>query len=159
MNRFFLFILTAAILCVGAFNASADAPGTPFPDIWSPDLKSMTASIERRLQRGQSEGDMSQGDVNDLTSQLAVAFDAELAISYAVLWNQLEPKDQKILKANQTQWLKKRAKLAHDAASADEGGTLATYDCNMAFIKETRLRLKAFEMRLADLSSNTQHSQ
>lgn len=117
------------------------------PEEWLPAL---FPSIEFALQQ-LKEAD-SQAAMNALSRQVAEMKDAQLYIAYVRLYQRLSTKEQTQLLAEQTSWLKKRAKAAKDAIES-EGGSLAALEANDAELDFTEQRLRELRKRLKAITN------
>jgi uncharacterized protein YecT (DUF1311 family) len=89
-----------------------------------------------------------QQTINQLTAQQTELRDMELAGIYLQLWMRLPAKDQEKLKADQAQWLITRSKRSAKAAQAEEGGSAAPMEANLAAAKITDERIIEMRKRL-----------
>lgn len=120
----------------------AQTQGKIIPEGWLPAL---APSIKAAL--GQLREANSQAEMNSLSRQVAELSDAQLFIVYARLYQRLSTKERDRLFAEQTKWLKARAKAAHDGIEST-GGSLAPLEANNAELTFTEKRLVELRTRL-----------
>ncbi len=112
------------------------------PDGWLPALSPSIKSALNQLRDANSQAEM-----NSLSRQVAEMTDAQLFIAYARLYERLSTKERVALVAEQTKWLKARAKAAH-AGIESTGGSLAPLEANNAEVTFTEKRLVELRARL-----------
>lgn len=117
------------------------------PEEWLPAL---FPSIQFALQQ-LKEAD-SQAAMNSLSRQIAEMKDAQLYIAYVRLYQRLSTKEQSELLAEQTKWLKQRAKAAKDAVES-KGGSLAALEASDAELDFTEQRLRELRKRLKAITN------
>lgn len=127
------FVAAAFILLASAAPAQSQTPVTPSD--WLPALHPSIQNTLADLKEANSQMEM-----NRLSRQIAEMTDAQLFIAYVRLYERLGPKDRAALLAEQTKWLKDRAKAAAEAVES-EGGSLAAFESNNAELTLTEQRL------------------
>ena len=138
-------VFPVAISGVGlmlASSASAQTKSKIIPADWVPAL---APSIKSAL--GDLKEAISQTQMNLLSRQVADMTDAQLFIAYVRLYERLPQKGRDALVAEQTKWLKARAKAAEDGVES-EGGSLAPLEANNAELTFTEKRLAELRSRL-----------
>jgi uncharacterized protein YecT (DUF1311 family) len=85
--------------------------------------------------------------MNSLSRQVAEMTDAQLFIVYTRLYELLSTKERATLVAEQSKWLKARAKAAH-AGIESTGGSLAALEANNAEVTFSEKRLVELRERL-----------
>ena len=117
------------------------------PDDWYPALHPSIVSALAQLKEANSTAEM-----NSLSRQVADMTDAQLYIAYIRLYEKLSTKERAELLAEQTKWLKTRAKAATDGIES-EGGSLAPIEANNAELTYTETRLKELRARLEKMTN------
>ena len=85
---------------------------------------------------------------NYTSSNLAFALDAKLYILFHQYIETLDADARNEAIAEQSRWLDQRQTDSSKAYSAYQGGTLASYAANMAFIEATKQRIAELESRM-----------
>ncbi|MFN2475691.1 MAG: lysozyme inhibitor LprI family protein [Chthoniobacterales bacterium] len=136
--------LTVVTLLVSlASPLCAAEPSAPIlPEDWLPAL---TPSINSAL--GQLKKAETQSEMNARSREVADMTDAQLFIAYVRLYERLGASERKKLQAEQTRWLKQRAKAAREAVES-KGGSLAPLEANNAEVTFTEKRLAELRVRL-----------
>ena len=126
----------------GARSLSAQTKSKILPSDWLPAL---TPSIEATLQ-DLKDAD-SQAEMNQLSRHVADMTDAQLFIAYTRLYEKLSVSERAKLLQEQTEWLRKRPKVAK-AGVESTGGSLAPLEANNAELTYTEKRLVELRARL-----------
>lgn len=146
-SKLFLSAAFAAIL-LAAQPAAAQSKSAVVPDGWLPALSPSIKSTLNQLREANSQAEM-----NSLSRQVAEMTDAQLFIAYVRLYERLSTKERAKLLAEQTQWLKKRPKIAK-AGIESEGGSLAPLEANNAEVTYSEKRLRELRTRLNAIRKN-----
>lgn len=123
-------------------SASAQTKAKIVPAEWTPALAPSIKSALADLKDANSQAEM-----NLRSRQVADMTDAQLFIAYIRLYERLPQKERDALLAEQTKWLKARAKAAADGVES-EGGSLAPLEANNAELTFTEKRLAELRGRL-----------
>ena len=137
-----LFIFTAALLVLASASLNAQTNTKVVPAEWIPPLAPSITGALKDLKEANSQAEM-----NALSRQIADMTDAQLFVAYVRLYERLDGKGRAALLAEQTKWLKARAKAARDGVES-EGGSLAPLEANNAELTFTEKRLKELRTRL-----------
>ena len=134
------------ILLGTLLSASASLAQTTNTKIIPADwLPALAPSIKSSLEN-LKEAD-SQSEMNRLSREVAELTDAQLFIAYVRLYEKLGKNERTALVAEQTKWLKARAKAALEGVES-EGGSLAPLEANNAEVTFTEKRLAELRARL-----------
>jgi len=136
-----LALLLFSALLVGCGNDPATVEKDPLAS-WQPNLDEPIAEMEALLQTLNQ-----QKNINRVSSNLAVLYDAKLYQLYLVKLAEVNDDLRKEFKKDQRQWLKKRKRVSAEAADQFRSGSIATFIGNQAFIDETRLRIELLQMQ------------
>lgn len=142
--------LTAVLLFVGlACPVSAADPAPVLPEDWLPALSPSINSALAQLKKADTQTEMNarSRDVADMT-------DAQLFIAYVRLYDRLSASERTKLQAQQTRWLKQRAKAAREGVES-KGGSLAPLEANNAEVTFTEKRLVELRTRLKALGDDS----
>jgi uncharacterized protein YecT (DUF1311 family) len=142
---FFVFALASA--CVPPQRDAVESPSQLVPDGWKPSLEQVQTTIQDELD---TKAQKSQQYLNRTSQNLADLTDAQLFITYTLLVQNLDGKEQKTLFDEQKNWLAKRDELAQSAV-VSKGGSLAPLEYAGAFRQLTEKRLTELEQRLAQM--------
>ena len=137
-----LVVVAVTGLLLLSSSASAQTKAKIVPAEWVPAL---APSIKSAL--GDLKDANSQMQMNLLSRQVADMTDAQLFIAYIRLYERLPQKERDALLAEQTKWLKARAKAAADGVES-KGGSLAPLEANNAELTFTEKRLAELRARL-----------
>ena len=137
-----LVCLTVALVCLSAATRPlrAQTKQEIVPEDWLPALAPSIKSTLSDLKEAESQAAM-----NALSREVAEMTDAQLFIAYVRLYQRLSTKERTALVAEQTKWLKTRAKAAKDAQT--KGGSLAPLEANNAEVTLTEKRLDQLRAR------------
>ena len=147
--RVFAVVVSSAVLTFAA-SASGQTKSKIIPADWLPALAPSIKSALGNLREANSQTEM-----NALSRQIADMTDAQLFIAYVRLYERLPQKGRDALVAEQTKWLKARAKAAQDGVESD-GGSLAPFEANNAELTFTEKRLAELRARLKALGSKNE---
>ena len=142
MRTFLALTLLSFGLVLGTPSLRAEPKKKILPNEWLPAL---APSIDSALQNLKEAN--SQSEMNQLSRQVADMTDAQLFIAYVRLYEKLSTTERAKLMEEQTQWLKKRSKVAKAGVESD-GGSLAPLEANNAEVTYTEKRLKELRTRL-----------
>jgi uncharacterized protein YecT (DUF1311 family) len=118
------------------------------PSGWKPSLEQVQTSLQDELD---TKAQKSQQYLNRTSQNLSDLADAQLFITYTLLMQNLDGKEQKTLFDEQKTWLAKRDELAQSAV-VSKGGSLAPLEYASAFRQVTEKRLAELEQRLAQMT-------
>jgi uncharacterized protein YecT (DUF1311 family) len=139
-----LLFAICALLWVSEFTVRGK---DPLPKDWRPDLDLVARSIEKDLEQSKAQQEM-----NLASGLLAKVRDAELEIAYLRLYAALSEASRAKLKAEQTIWLKKRARAVENTTPKDgTRGTIGPLEENETFLKVTEARTRELQARLKKL--------
>ena len=142
---FFVFALASA--CVSPQRDPVESPSQVVPDGWKPSLEQAQTTIQDELE---AKAQKSQQYLNRTSQNLSDLTDAQLFITYILVMQNLDGKEQKTLFDEQKNWLAKRDELAQSAV-VSKGGSLAPLEYASAFRQVTEKRLAELEQRLAQM--------
>lgn len=142
----FVFALVSA--CDSPRRDSAESPSQLVPSGWKPSLEQVQTSLQDELD---TKAQKSQQYLNRTSQNLSDLADAQLFITYTLLMQNLDGKEQKTLFDEQKTWLAKRDELAQSAV-VSKGGSLAPLEYASAFRQVTEKRLAELEQRLAQMT-------
>ena len=142
---FFMFALVSA--CVSPPRDSAESPSQLVPSGWTPSLEQVQTSIQDELD---TKAQKSQQYLNRTSQNLSDLTAAQLFITYTLLMQNLDGKEQRNLFDEQKNWLAKRDELAQSAV-VSKGGSLAPLEYASAFRQVTEKRLAELEQRSAQM--------
>ena len=147
----FLICLVFALVsaCSSSVRDSAESPPQLVPNEWKPSLEQVQTSIQDELE---TKAQKSQQYLNRTSQNLSDLADAQLFITYILLMQSLNGKEQKTLFDEQQNWLAKRDELARSEV-VSKGGSLAPLEHASAFRQVTEKRLTELEQRLAQITS------
>lgn len=145
--KLFTFTLLLISTLIFAPPASAQSKARIVPEDWLPALAPSIRFALEKLKNANATSEM-----NALSRQIAEMTDAQLYIAYVRLYERLSVKERAALVAEQTKWLKARAKAAKGGIES-EGGSLAPIEANNAEVTFTEKRLLELRKRLKALSS------
>jgi len=143
---FFVFALVSA--CVSPQRDPAESPPQLVPSDWKPSLEQVQTSIQDELE---TKAQKSQQYLNRTSQNLSDLTDARLFITYILLMQNLDGKEQKTLFDEQKNWLAKRDELARSEV-VSKGGSLAPLEYASVFRQVTEKRLAELEQRLAQMT-------
>jgi uncharacterized protein YecT (DUF1311 family) len=143
----FVFALVSA--CDSSRRDSAESPPQLVPSDWKPSLEQVQTSIQ---DESEAKAQKSQQYLNRTSQNLADLTDAQLFITYILVMQNLDGKEQKTLFDEQKNWLAKRDELAQSAV-VSKGGSLAPLEYASAFRQVTEKRLAELEQRLAQMTT------
>ncbi|MEO5721123.1 MAG: lysozyme inhibitor LprI family protein [Chthoniobacterales bacterium] len=145
MRSLVLTFIAAASLFIQPLCAQTKSAITP--EDWYPALTpSIRASLEL-LKEANSTAEM-----NSLSRQIADMTDAQVYIAYIRLYEGSNTKARAVLLAEQTKWLKARAKAAKDGIESEDG-SLAPIEANNAEVTYSEKRLRELRDRLKKITS------
>ena len=144
----FVFALVSA--CDSPRRDSAESPPQLVPSDWKPSLEQVQTSIQDELE---TKAQKSQQYLNRTSQNLSDLTDARLFITYILLMQNLDGKEQKTLFDEQKNWLAKRDELARSEV-VSKGGSLAPLEYASAFRQVTEKRRAELEQRLAQMTKN-----
>jgi uncharacterized protein YecT (DUF1311 family) len=142
-------VFALASACVSPQRDPAESPSQLVPDGWKPSLEQAQTTIQDELE---TKAQKSQQYLNRTSQNLADLTDAQLFITYTLLMQNLDGKEQKTLFDEQKSWLVKRGELAQSAV-VSKGGSLAPLEYAGAFRQLTEKRLAELEQRLAQMTN------
>ena len=147
----FLICLVFALVsaCSSSVRDSAESPPQLVPSEWKPSLEQLQTSIQDELE---TKAQKSQQYFNRTSQNLSDLADAQLFITYILLMQSLNGKEQKTLFDEQKNWLAKRDELARSEV-VSKGGSLAPLEYASAFRQVTEKRLTELEQRLAEITT------
>ena len=147
----FLICLVFALVsaCSSSVRDSAESPPQLVPSEWKPSLEQVQTSIQDELE---TKAQKSQQYLNRTSQNLSDLADAQLFITYILLMQSLNGKEQKTLFDEQQNWLAKRDELARSEV-VSKGGSLAPLEYASAFRQVTEKRLTELEQRLAQITN------
>ena len=147
----FLICLVFALVsaCSSSVRDSAESPRQLVPNEWKPSLEQVQTSIQDELE---TKAQKSQQYLNRTSQNLSDLADAQLFITYILLMQSLNGKEQKTLFDEQQNWLAKRDELARSEV-VSKGGSLAPLEHASAFRQVTEKRLTELEQRLAQITN------
>jgi uncharacterized protein YecT (DUF1311 family) len=137
----FVFALLTA--CYSTGRDTAESPSQLVPSGWQPSLEQVQTSIQDELE---TKAQKSQQYLNRTSQNLSDLADARLFITYTLLMQNLDGKEQRNLFDEQKNWLAKRDELAQSAV-VSKGGSLAPLEYASAFRQATEKRLAELEQR------------
>jgi uncharacterized protein YecT (DUF1311 family) len=143
------FVLAPLSACSKSGRGSAQSPAQLVPSEWKPSLEQVQTSIRDELE---TEAQQSQQYLNRTSQKLSDLTDAQLFITYILLMQSLDGKEQKTLFDTQKNWLAKRDELAQSGV-VSKGGSLAPLEYASAFRQVTKERLAELEQRLAQITN------
>lgn len=146
------FAVALLMLPLPAYAQSKTTSTKIIPADWLPAL---APSIKTAL--GDLREANSQMEMNLLSRQVADMTDAQLFIAYVRLYERLSQKERDALHAEQTKWLKARAKAAADGVES-QGGSLAPLEANNAELTFTEKRLAELRARLKAVDAKKEDS-
>lgn len=123
----FVFALVSA--CASPGRDSAESLSQLVPSGWKPSLEEVQTSIQDELE---TRAQKSQQYLNRTSQNLSDLTDARLFITYILLMQSLDGKEQKTLFDEQKNWLAKRDELARPAV-VSKGGSLARIEYASVF--------------------------
>ena len=142
MKIIFLFLVSLTAIVTICVAGTKD----PLPTEWKPDLSYVEDIVGRHYESGGQQG------FNLHTARVFEIRDSELVIVYLRLYGELAPKDQTVLKREQTKWLKYRADEVDKVTPKDAArGTIAPMEENNRAIEITEARMKELKERLEKL--------
>ena len=147
----FLICLVFALVsaCSSSVRDSAESPPQLVPSEWTPSLEQVQTSIQDELE---TKAQKSQQYLNRTSQNLSDLADAQLFITYILLMQSLNGKEQKTLFDEQKNWLAKRDELARSEV-VSKRGSLAPLEYASAFRQVTEKRLAELEQRLAQMTN------
>lgn len=147
----FLICLVFALVsaCSSSVRDSSESPPQLVPSEWKPSLEQVQTSIQDELE---TKAQKSQQYLNRTSQNLSDLADAQLFITYILLMQSLNGKEQKTLFDEQKNWLAKRDELARSEV-VSKGGSLAPLEYASAFRQVTEKRLAELEQRLAQITN------
>ena len=134
--------------CVSPQPDSGESSSQLVPSEWKPSLEQMQTSIQDELE---TKAQKSQQYLNRTSQNLSDLADARLFITYTLLMQNLDGKEQRNLFDEQKNWLAKRNELAQSAV-VSKGGSLAPLEYASAFRQATEKRLAELEERLDQIT-------
>ena len=141
----FVFALVSA--CSSPGRDSPESLSQLVPSGWKPSLEEVQTSVQDELE---ARAQKSQQYLNRTSQNLSDLTDARLFITYILLMQSLDGKQQRTLFDEQKNWLAKRDELAQSAVVSQEG-SLAPIEYASAFRQVTEKRLTELEQRLAQM--------
>lgn len=147
----FLICLVFALVsaCSSSVRDSTESPPQLVPSEWKPSLEQVQTSIQDELE---TKAQKSQQYLNRTSQNLSDLADTQLFITYILLMQSLNGKEQKTLFDEQKNWLAKRDELARSEV-VSKGGSLAPLEYASAFRQVTEKRLTELEQRLAQITN------
>lgn len=145
--RGFTAVTLLVSLAAPVFAAAATAPIVP--EDWLPALAPSISSALAQLKEAATQSEM-----NARSREVADMTDAQLFIAYVRLYERLSASERTKLQAEQTRWLKQRAKAAREGVES-RGGSLAPLEANNAEVTFTEKRLVELRARLKALGDDT----
>lgn len=147
-------LLFGFFIVVAAFSESTVKPTSEthcdfVPTDWQPSLDQVADTLN---ELENNESPLAQQAMNLMSQSLADVKDAQLFIVYVQLTETLDVKGRIKLRAEQKQWLGKRAASA-EAAVVSKGGSLAPLEYSSAFRKITEERLAELQKLLQQPAS------
>jgi uncharacterized protein YecT (DUF1311 family) len=142
----FVFALLTA--CYSTGRDTAESPSQLVPSGWQPSLEQVQTSIQDELE---TKAQKSQQYLNRTSQNLSDLADARLFITYTLLMQNLDGKEQRNLFDEQKNWLAKRDELAQSSV-VSKGGSLAPLEYASAFRQATEKRLAELEQRSAQMT-------
>jgi len=143
------FVLSFVSACSPPGRGSAEPASQFVPGEWKPSLEQVQTSIQDELDTGTEK---SQRYLNRASQNLSDVRDAQLFITYVLLAQGLDAKEQKALFDEQKTWLANRHELARSAV-VSKGGSLAPLEYASAFRQVTEKRLAELEQRLTQVTN------
>jgi uncharacterized protein YecT (DUF1311 family) len=140
-----VFALVSA--CVSPQRDSVESSSRIVPSEWKPSLEQVQASIQNEFE---AKAQKSQQYLNLTSQNLSDLADARLFITYTLLMQNLDGKEQRNLFDEQKNWLAKRNELAQSAV-VSKGGSLSPLEYASGFRQATEKRLAELEERLAQV--------
>ncbi len=122
------------------------------PDTWTPSLNQVGENLTELYE---TEAQLSQQALNQLSQDLVDIRDAQLFITYIILTQTIDNLGRAQLFDEQKRWLAKRDELAR-AAVVSKGGSLAPLEYSGAFRKITEERIAELQDRLQQSTSTIQ---
>ena len=142
------FVSALLSACSSSGRDPAESPSRLVPSEWKPSLEQVQTSIQDELE---TKAQKSQQYLNLTGQNLSDLKDAQLFITYTLLVQSLDAKEQRALFDEQKNWLAKRDELAQSAV-VSKGGSLAPLEYASAFREVTEKRLAELEQRLAQMT-------
>jgi uncharacterized protein YecT (DUF1311 family) len=134
--------------CVSPQPDSIESSSQLVPSEWKPSLEQVQTSIQDELE---TKAQKSQHYLNRTSQNLSDLADARLFITYTLLMQNLDGKEQRNLFDEQKNWLAKRNELAQSAV-VSKGGSLAPLEYASASRQATEKRLAELEERLDEIT-------
>lgn len=142
-------VLTLASGCPSPQSESVASSSLLVPSEWKPSLGQVQTTIQDELE---TKAQKSQQYLNRASQNLSDLADAQLFITYTLLIQNLDGKEQKALFDEQKNWLAKRDETAQSAV-VSKGGSLAPLEYAGAFRQVTEKRLAELEERWGQMKS------
>ena len=127
-------LLVTLLLTLTACSAEPDSRD-PL-QAWQPDLQGPIRELESLLQTLNQ-----QADINRVSSQLAVLYDASLYQLYLRKRARMTVEERDLFDRDQRAFLVRRERVSREAGEPFRSGSIAPFIRNQAFIDETRARL------------------
>jgi uncharacterized protein YecT (DUF1311 family) len=138
----FVFVLVSA--CSSPWRNPFESPSQLVPSEWTPSLDQVQTYIQDELE---TKAQKTQQYLNRTNQNLSDLADAQLFITYILLMQSLDRKNQKTFFDEQKDWLAKRDDLARSEV-VSKGGSLAPLEYASAFRQITEKRLAELKQRL-----------
>jgi uncharacterized protein YecT (DUF1311 family) len=144
---YFIFALVSA--CSSPSGDSAESPSKLVPSEWQPSLEQAQTFVQDELE---AKPQKNQQYLNRTSQNLSDLTDAQLFITYILLMQHLDAKEQHSLFDEQKDWLAKRDEVARSAV-VSKGGSLAPLEYASAFRQVSEKRLAELKHRLVQMTN------
>lgn len=128
---------------LGCASCAPDGVGHASALDWHPRLDPVIGQLEEALAAAEQ-----QQPRNYMSSNLAFALDAKLYLLFEQYMAAVRDETRPAVLNEQRRWLEKRKRATSEAYAEYEGGTLASFVGNLAFIEVTKERIAELEQRL-----------
>jgi uncharacterized protein YecT (DUF1311 family) len=146
---FICFVFATVSACSAPWRNSAESPSKLVPSEWKPSLEEVQTFVQGELE---AKSQKSQQYLNRTSQNLSDLTDAQLFITYILLMQHLDGKEQNSLFDEQKYWLAKRDELARSAV-VSKGGSLAPLEYASAFRQVSEKRLAELKQRLVQMTN------